>query len=57
MSARRVAVTSSSTAGEATSVEFHATAHGAYLSGVAAARAVARSLGRKVADEAAAPAE
>jgi len=35
-------------AGEATSVEFHATAHGAYLSGAAAARAVAKSLGRQV---------
>jgi len=43
-------------AGEATSLEFHATAHGAYLSGVAAAKAVARSLGRKLAEEAVAPA-
>jgi monoamine oxidase len=32
-------------AGEATSTEFHATAHGAYLSAVAAMRAVATSLG------------
>lgn len=35
-------------AGEATSTEFQATAHGAYLSGIAAAQAVARSLGRAV---------
>jgi monoamine oxidase len=43
-------------AGEATSIEFHATAHGAYLSGVAAAKAIARSLGRRLAGEVAAPA-
>ncbi len=35
-------------AGEATSREFHATAHGAYITGQAAARAVAVSLGRQV---------
>jgi monoamine oxidase len=35
-------------AGEATSTEFHATAHGAYITGVNTARAVAKSLGRKV---------
>lgn len=33
-------------AGEATSTEFQATAHGAYLTGVAAAKAIAASLGR-----------
>lgn len=33
-------------AGEATSAEFYSTAHGAYLSGLAAAEAVAASLGR-----------
>lgn len=43
-------------AGEATSLEFHATAHGAYLSGIAGVEAVARSLGRPVAERAAAPA-
>ncbi len=35
-------------AGEATSTEFHATAHGAYISGVAAAQDIARSLGRNI---------
>jgi len=35
-------------AGEATSSEFQATAHGAFLTGIAAAEAVARSLGRTV---------
>lgn len=35
-------------AGEACSTEFMATAHGAYLTGAAAARAVAQSLGRAV---------
>lgn len=35
-------------AGEACSTEFMATAHGAYITGVAAAQAVARSLGRAV---------
>lgn len=33
-------------AGEATSVDFYSTAHGAYLSGIAAAGAVANVLGR-----------
>ncbi|MFZ5792088.1 MAG: flavin monoamine oxidase family protein [Pseudomonadota bacterium] len=42
-------------AGEACSAEFFATAHGAYIAGVEAARAVAHSLGREV--EAAASAE
>jgi monoamine oxidase len=36
-------------AGEATSVEFMATAHGAYLSGIAAVRAIAGSLGMETA--------
>ncbi|MGH6941120.1 flavin monoamine oxidase family protein [Hypericibacter sp.] len=35
-------------AGEATSTEFHATAHGAYITGIDIARAVAKSLGRKL---------
>ena len=35
-------------AGEACSTEFMATAHGAYITGVAAAEAIARSLGRAV---------
>jgi monoamine oxidase len=35
-------------AGEATSTEFHATAHGAYITGIDTARAVAKSLGRKL---------
>lgn len=35
-------------AGEATSTEFHATAHGAYITGVDTARSVAKSLGRKL---------
>ncbi|HWA44873.1 MAG TPA: NAD(P)/FAD-dependent oxidoreductase [Hypericibacter adhaerens] len=36
-------------AGEATSTEFHATAHGAYITGIDTAKAVAKSLGRKAA--------
>jgi monoamine oxidase len=35
-------------AGEACSTEFQATAHGAYITGVAAAEGIARSLGRAV---------
>lgn len=35
-------------AGEATSTEFHATAHGAYITGIDTARKVAKSLGRKL---------
>ena len=35
-------------AGEATSVGFHATAHGAYITGIETARKVAMSLGRKL---------
>jgi monoamine oxidase len=35
-------------AGEAASTEFHATAHGAYITGIDTARAVAKSLGRKL---------